>query len=102
MSSKPRENKLFGRMPRDLGWDIPGVTGRFENKKFCVQFLASKHSKMTTDFAKSVELGHFGTNLVQVGPLRLVPPYDSCKFCKVWGLKSRVFLEQKRIRPNFP
>ena len=50
-----------------------------ENKKkktkpFCTLVVArlsssEKYSKMTTNLAKLVQLGHIGTNLIQVGPV---------------------------------
>ena len=35
----------------------------------------AKDSKTTTNLAKLVQVGLLGTNLVQVGPVHLVPPY---------------------------
>ena len=36
--SKPREDKHFGRISRDFGWDIPGCGETFEKKKFVFSF----------------------------------------------------------------
>ena len=32
---KPRKTKLFGRISWDFGWDVPGVTAKFETKSLC-------------------------------------------------------------------
>ena len=32
VSFKPRDNRLFDGLSRDLGWDIPGVPEKFEKK----------------------------------------------------------------------
>ena len=40
-------------------------------------FKKAKHSKATTNLAKLVQVGLLGTNLVQVDPVHLVPPYST-------------------------